>query len=85
MPDPGELLYDVFEYLRRNRVPLGVSEYLTAMMLIQDGTILSRDDLRSACRLLWAKSVHDQQMFDTAYTRLGGAIFTGCRNLVCAR
>ncbi|MBN1875106.1 MAG: VWA domain-containing protein [Anaerolineae bacterium] len=61
-------LYQIFDYLRRHGVPLGISEYLDAVETVRDGVML--DDpahLKRLCRLLWAKSLEDQELVEVAF------------------
>ncbi|MCP4542433.1 MAG: VWA domain-containing protein [Chloroflexi bacterium] len=62
------LLFPVFDYLRRQGVPLGMSEYMTAIKTLREGIGLdSADHCKRLCRLLWAKSREDQELFDVAF------------------
>jgi len=64
------LLYPVFDHLRRHRVPLGVSEYLDAVQTVRAGMMLEDwEQLKRLCRLLWAKSPEDQELFDVTFAR----------------
>ena len=67
--DFDKLLFPLFDYLRINGVPLGVSEYLTAIRLLQEGFILDKDYLKRVCKLLWAKSLEDQELFDNGFLK----------------
>jgi uncharacterized protein with von Willebrand factor type A (vWA) domain len=70
MPDDLSRLFLVFDDLRQQGVPLGVPEYMLALRTIGEG--VGSDDvtsLKRVCRLLWAKSQEDQQLFDAAFTR----------------
>ncbi len=49
-------LFDVFNYLRRNGVPLGISEYPLAGTTGECIGVEDLEQLRRVCRLLWAKS-----------------------------
>lgn len=65
METTESLLYGVFEYLRRNDVPLGISEYQLALRMFREGkSIENLERFRRICRLLWTKSREDQQIFD---------------------
>ncbi len=71
MVELDSLLFPVFERLRRQGVPIGVSEYITAIETIQ--TEVGLEDTASVkglCRLLWAKSREDQELFDRAFAEL---------------
>jgi uncharacterized protein len=64
-------LFQVFERLRRKGVPLGVGDYLVVMETIQAGFGLEDfDSFKGLCRLLWAKSREDQELFDIAFKEL---------------
>lgn len=63
-------LLNVFNYLRRNGVPLGISEYLLALQTIRECIgVEDLEQLRRVCRLLWAKSKEDQEICDVAFTK----------------
>ena len=65
------LLLALFHRLRQGGVPLGVGEYLLAVRTLRAGYGLDRPEhLRSICRLLWAKSCEDQELFDLTYAEL---------------
>jgi hypothetical protein len=71
MAELDSLLFQVFEELRRQGVPLGVSDYLEAIETIQAGIGLEdAASFKGLCRLLWAKSREDQELFDLAFTKL---------------
>jgi len=71
MPKLDALLFQVFERLRRQGVPLGVSDYLEAIETIQAGVGLEDAiSLKGLCRLLWTKSREDQELFDLAFAEL---------------
>jgi uncharacterized protein with von Willebrand factor type A (vWA) domain len=64
-------LFQVFQRLRRNGVPLGVSDYLEAIETIRGGMGLEDNDrFKELLRLFWAKSREDQELFDTAFAEL---------------
>lgn len=70
MSNLEELLYSVFSFLRRQGVPIGISEYLLALKLIREYACLdSLADLKNICRLLWVKSLEDQELFDATFER----------------
>jgi len=61
-------LLSLFDYLRHQGMPLGVSEYELAVRYLHNR--LGGDDLdklRRFCRLLWAKSRKDQEDIDQAF------------------
>jgi hypothetical protein len=65
------LLFPIFDSLRRQGVPLGVSEYLAVIKTLREGVGLENvDQCRRLCRLLWAKSREDQELFDVAFAEL---------------
>jgi uncharacterized protein with von Willebrand factor type A (vWA) domain len=71
MTELGSLLFQVFERLRRQGVPLGVSDYLEAIETIQAGVGLEDSaSFKGLCRLLWTKSREDQELFDLAFAEL---------------
>ncbi len=71
MAELDSLLLQLFERLRREGVPLGVSDYVVAIELIQAGFGLEDvDSLKGLCRLLWAKSREDQELCDQAFEKL---------------
>ncbi|MBW4465468.1 MAG: VWA domain-containing protein [Pegethrix bostrychoides GSE-TBD4-15B] len=64
-PDLNASLLALFEKLRRQDVPLGVSDYLDAIEAIQSGLGLENPDkFKQLLRLLWTKSREDQERFD---------------------
>lgn len=71
MPKLDALLFQVFERLRRQGVPMGVSDYLEAIETIQAGVGLENAaSFKGLCRLLWTKSREDQELFDLAFAEL---------------
>ena len=57
MADLEDLLFEVFEEMRRQRVPLGVLEYLLAIKMMREVTgTRNVEDIKHVCRLLWTKS-----------------------------
>lgn len=71
MPKLDVLLFQVFERLRRQGVPLGVSDYLEVIETIQAGVGLEdAASFKGLCRLLWAKSREDQELFNLAFAEL---------------
>ncbi|MCC5628131.1 VWA domain-containing protein [Nostoc sphaeroides CHAB 2801] len=67
----NSLLLDVFERLRKQGVPLGVSDYLTAIEAIESRVGLENSDsFKGLFRLIWAKSREDQKLFDLAFAEL---------------
>ncbi|MHC1767230.1 MAG: hypothetical protein AB9869_23615 [Verrucomicrobiia bacterium] len=68
MQDLQPLLLDLFRALRKDRLPLGVDEYLLALQVLWSGCGLNDpDELRFTLRMLWAKSQEDQARFDEAF------------------
>ena len=71
MAELDSLLFQVFERLRRQGVPLGVSDYLEVIETIQTGVGLEDSaSFKGLCRLLWTKSREDQELFDLAFAEL---------------
>jgi uncharacterized protein len=65
------LLFPVFDALRKQGVPLGVSDYLLAVKTIRSGFGLEdAARFKELCRLLWTKSKEDQELFDIAFAEL---------------
>ncbi|MCP4698522.1 MAG: VWA domain-containing protein [Gammaproteobacteria bacterium] len=65
-----KLLYPVFDNLRRQGVPLGISEYRLAVQTVRDGVgIESLAQLKRLCGLLWAKSQDDLKLLDRAFSK----------------
>lgn len=69
MPDPETLLLPLFHDLRRQGFPLGVGEYLQAVETVAAAGPHDVDLVWWLCRLLWAKSAEDQQVFDVVFRR----------------
>ncbi len=68
--DQETLLLPFFTVLRRY-LPLGVSEYLIALDALKTGYGLDNpEDLWFTCRLIWAKSQDDQEIFDREFVRM---------------
>jgi uncharacterized protein with von Willebrand factor type A (vWA) domain len=62
------LLLPVFQEMRRLGADLSMAEYILAIKMLRDGVGLeSAAALAEACRLLWAKSREEQEMFDVAF------------------
>lgn len=54
-------LYELLTTLRRYDLPLGVSDYLTALYALRGGVgVRSRQQLIFACQVLWGKSAEEQ-------------------------
>jgi len=71
MAELDSSLFQVFERLRKQGVPLGVSDYLEAIETIQAGVGLEDSaSFKGLCRLLWTKSREDQELFDLAFAEL---------------
>ena len=71
MADLNSRLFQVFERLRRQGSPLGISDYMEAIAAIQAGVGLEdATRFKELCRLLWAKSQQDQEIFDLAFAEL---------------
>jgi uncharacterized protein with von Willebrand factor type A (vWA) domain len=55
-------LLDLFYELRQRSFPLGISDYLSALIALTQGTgITNRADLVFICQILWAKSPEEQK------------------------
>lgn len=66
----GALLDQLFLALRQPNA-LGMGDYLLAIQALRAGQGLENvEDLHFVCRLLWAKSREDQQLFDEAFARI---------------
>ena len=71
MVDQYSILFPVLEKLRQQGVPLGASDYLLALEALQAGLGLeSLEHCKQLCRLLWAKSCEEQELFDLAFAEL---------------
>jgi uncharacterized protein with von Willebrand factor type A (vWA) domain len=68
MAELDSFLLPLFNDLRKQGLPLGVSEYLLAIKTIREGVGLEDiERLERFLRLLWAKSQEDQEIFDLAF------------------
>jgi uncharacterized protein len=68
MSELEDLLYSIFEDLRRKRVPLGMSDYIVALEAIKALTDAEdREAIKDLGRLFWAKSPEDQLLFDEIF------------------
>lgn len=66
--DEEALLLPVFKKMQKWGVPLGLPEYMLAVQTLRSGLGLeSEESFRRVCRLLWAKSQEDQEIFDLAF------------------
>ena len=69
MSELEDLLFSIFEDLRRKRVPLGMSDYIVALEAIK--ALTNADDtaetIKDLGRLFWAKSPDDQLVFDETF------------------
>ena len=62
------LIFGVFEELRRQGLPLGLTEYLTLATAAEEGHGLeSYAQFKRLCRLLWATSTDDYVVIDQAF------------------
>ena len=62
------LIFEVFEELRRQGLPLGLTEYLTLATAAEEGHGLeSYAQFKRMCRLLWATSTDDFAVIDQAF------------------
>lgn len=63
-----DLLFSIFEDLRRKRVPLGMSDYIIALEAVKALTDAEdREAIKDLARLFWAKSPEDQLLFDETF------------------
>lgn len=63
------LLFPVFDELRRQGVPVGISEYLLAVETVRDGySCTTPRELKRLCGLLWAKSQEDLELLDGIFS-----------------
>jgi uncharacterized protein with von Willebrand factor type A (vWA) domain len=66
--DYDVLLLPVFQEMRRLGAELSLSDYLLAIQTLRSGIGLENAAmLEQTCRLLWAKSHEEQEIFDTAF------------------
>jgi hypothetical protein len=68
MIEREDMLFSIFEDLRRKRVPLGLPDYtvaLSAVNALTDAEDL--EEIQDLCRLFWAKSFEDQLLFDETF------------------
>src|SRR5579859_864322 len=66
--DYDVLLLPVFQEMRRLGADVGLTEYLQAIQTLRNGVGLEDAALLTqSCRLLWAKSREEQEMFDIAF------------------
>ena len=65
------LIFEVFEELRRQGLPLGLTEYLTLATAAEEGHGLeSYAQFKRLCRLLWATSTDDYALIDQAFVTI---------------
>ena len=75
MTDLEDLLFEIFEALRQRRVPLGMPDYLLALKMIYElahpsdelSNPAQLEAIKDLCRLFWAKSYEDLQLFDEMF------------------
>lgn len=71
MIETESFLLPLFQELKKQGVPLGISEYLLALKSIREGIgIEDIDRLERFLKLLWAKSQDDREIFDLKFTEL---------------
>jgi uncharacterized protein with von Willebrand factor type A (vWA) domain len=71
MIETESFLLPLFLELRKQGVPLGISEYLLALKSIREGIgIEDIDRLERFLKLLWAKSQEDREIFHLKFTEL---------------
>lgn len=72
--EPGQQPREVrklFQQLRRRGFQLGIDDYLALRDAVWAGFgLLSRDDLRDVCCLLWAKSPREREILTALFERL---------------
>ena len=70
MPEVSSLLFPIFNWLRKQGVPLGISDYLLAINMLRSGNgIKDFLDFKNLCNLLWTKSKEDQELLDIAFAQ----------------
>jgi uncharacterized protein with von Willebrand factor type A (vWA) domain len=68
MVDLEDMLLEIFEALRQQRVPLGISDYMLALKAISELTDPEDlENIKGLCRLIWTKSYTDQLLFDETF------------------
>ncbi|MDJ0799098.1 MAG: hypothetical protein QNJ51_20140 [Calothrix sp. MO_167.B12] len=71
MIETESFLLPLFQELRKQGIPLGISEYLLALKSIQEGIgIEDIDRLERFLKLLWAKSQEDRELLHLKFTEL---------------
>lgn len=71
MSETESFLLPLFQELRKQGIPLGISEYLLALKSIREGIgIEDIDRLERFLKLLWAKSQEDREIFNLKFTEL---------------
>ena len=71
MIETESFLLPLFQELKKQGVPLGISEYLLALKSIREGIgIEDIDRLERFLKLLWAKSQEDREIFHLKFTEL---------------
>ncbi len=64
------VLWSAFDDVRRQGVPLGLSEYLVVVETLRQGRAVENDEaLKRLCRLVWAKSVDDMAVVDQSLNK----------------
>jgi len=65
------IMFEIFEEVRRQGLPLGLTEYLTLATAAEEGRGLeSYAQFKNMCRLLWANSTDDYVVIDQAFARI---------------
>lgn len=75
MSELEDLLFEIFEKLRMRRVPLGIPDYLLGLKAIYElahpvdelNNPEKLEAIKGLCRLFWAKSYEDLQLFDETF------------------
>lgn len=71
MIETESFLLPLFQELRKQGVPLGISEYLLALKTIREGIgIEDINRLQRLLKLLWTKSQDEQEIFNSKFTEL---------------
>src|SRR5579883_1253167 len=64
------VLFSFFRKLYRQGIPLGASDYLLALEAMRSGSGLEDlEQLKRLLRLLWTKSLEDQELFDQEFKK----------------
>jgi len=62
------LIFKVFDYMRRNGAPVGVSDYLLAVKVLRSGLGLEDvESLKRICSLIFVKSIEDRAVLEEVF------------------